>query len=161
MKPLPPLNRRHFLPTSAAALAGACLTSPARAAAPPLTSFFVIGDTHFLAEKTQPERMDPTSAAYTARLVDTLNRLPGTEFSESVGGGKVPAPSGVLHGEKVMLCGEALLKAGAMVKGDAQASTSRITWPSTLVNRRCTPLCSKVRRSWSRPRRWRMVALKS
>lgn len=120
MKPLPPLNRRHFLTHSAAALAGACLTSPARAASPPLNSFLVIGDTHFLAEKTQPERMDPTSAAYTARLVDTLNRLPGTEFSEAVGGGKVPAPSGVLHVGDIIDTGDK--------NGPTQVAMQRTEW---------------------------------
>ena len=39
--------------------------------------------------------------------------------------------------------------------------TSWITLPSTLVNLRCTPLCSKVSFSWFSPRRWRIVALKS
>ena len=92
-----PLNRRRFLTGSAAALAGACLAPGARAATGPLTSFFVLGDTHFLADKNEPEKMTANSAAYTSRLVDTLNKLPGTEFSGEAGGGTVPTPNGVLH----------------------------------------------------------------
>ena len=91
------LNRRRFLTGSAAALAGAYLAPGARAATAPLTSFFVLGDTHFLADKNEPEKMTANSAAYTSRLVDTLNKLPGTEFSGEAGGGTVPAPNGVLH----------------------------------------------------------------
>ena len=88
-------SRRQFLGALGATAAGLAL--PARAASPPLASCFVIGDTHFFADKTQPDQMDPTSVAYTSRLVDTLNRLPGTELPAALGGGSVPAPSGVLH----------------------------------------------------------------
>lgn len=89
-------SRRAFLQQAGLALGSAALPLRAESAAP-IASFFVVGDTHFLAEKTEPERMDATSAAYTHQLVDTLNRLPGTEISAEAGGGKVPAPNGVLH----------------------------------------------------------------
>ena len=76
-------SRRQFLGALGATAAGLAL--PARAASPPLASCFVIGDTHFFADKTQPDQMDPTSVAYTSRLVDTLNRLPGTELPAEIG----------------------------------------------------------------------------
>ena len=55
----------------------------------------------------------------------------------------------------------ASLPADARLNGPAQARTSRITSPSTLVRRRWTPLCSKVSFSWSSPSRCMMVALRS
>lgn len=41
--------------------------------------------------------MKPISAEYNARLVDWLNKLPGTDFSAEAGGGAVPVPHGVIH----------------------------------------------------------------
>ena len=41
--------------------------------------------------------MEDISAAYNARLVEWLNKLPGTPFSPEAGGGDVPAPHGVIH----------------------------------------------------------------
>ena len=111
-------TRRHFLGTLGASVAAGVL--PARAATPPLTSFFVVGDTHFLADKTQPDTLDTRSADYTSRLVDTLNRLPGTEFSESVGGGHVPAPNGVLHVGDVIDTGDK--------NGPTQLAMQRTEW---------------------------------
>lgn len=61
------------------------------------TSFFVVGDTHYCASDSDASVMDPISAAYNRRLVDWLNRLPGTEFPVSLGAGKVPIPDGVIH----------------------------------------------------------------
>jgi predicted phosphodiesterase len=60
-------------------------------------SFFLVGDTHFLANKEDPARLDERSAAVTARLVDVLNALPGTEIPAFAGGGTVLAPRGVIH----------------------------------------------------------------
>ncbi len=111
-------SRRQFLVALGATAAGAVL--PARAAIPPLASFFVVGDTHFFADKTQPDQLDATSASYTARLVDTLNRLPGTEFSEVVGGGKVPVPNGVLHVGDVIDTGDK--------NGATQLAMQRTEW---------------------------------
>lgn len=111
-------SRRQFLAALSATAAGAAF--PSHAATPPLTSFFVIGDTHFLADKMQPDQLDANSASYTARLVDTLNRLPGTEFSEAVGGGKVPAPAGVLHVGDVIDTGDK--------NGPTQLAMQRTEW---------------------------------
>ena len=60
-------------------------------------AFFVVGDTHFLAGKEDPAKIDPRSAKVTSKLIDTLNRLPGTEIPAAAGGGKVLAPRGVIH----------------------------------------------------------------
>lgn len=97
-------SRRSFLGSLAIAAVGA--GSTARSATPPLTSFFVVSDTHFFADKKQPDQLDPNSASYNRRLVDTLNRLPGTPFSEAVGGGTVPTPMGVLHTGDVIDSGD-------------------------------------------------------
>ena len=97
-------SRREFLRQSGLVLAGSALG--ARAGSPLLTSFFVVSDTHFLADKNQPDRLEANSAAYNRRLVDTLNRLPGTEISATAGGGTVPMPMGVLHAGDVIDTGD-------------------------------------------------------
>ena len=60
-------------------------------------SFFLIGDTHILANKKDSDTLDNHSATLTTRLVDTLNRLGGTEIPKEAGGGVVAAPRGVIH----------------------------------------------------------------
>jgi cytolysin (calcineurin-like family phosphatase) len=60
-------------------------------------AFFVVGDTHYLADRADPKRVDARSAPVTTRLVDTLNRLPGTAIPAAAGGGAVRAPRGLLH----------------------------------------------------------------
>jgi hypothetical protein len=97
-------TRRHFLRqfalTSAAASLlprGFALDAIAPAPQPDAVTFFLVGDTHYCADDKDPTQMDPTSAGYNHRLVDWLNRLPGTPFSAEVGGGNVPQPKGVVH----------------------------------------------------------------
>jgi predicted phosphodiesterase len=58
---------------------------------------FVVGDTHYRADETDDTSLDPVSADYNGRLVDWLNRLPGSPFPETLGGGVVPVPDGVIH----------------------------------------------------------------
>lgn len=60
-------------------------------------AFFLIGDTHILASKKEPAKLDERSAALAAGLVDTLNKLPGGEIPKAAGGGKVGSPRGVIH----------------------------------------------------------------
>jgi len=92
-------TRRQFLATattttlSLPALARA--DEPAPKADP--VAFFLVGDTHFLARKDEPAKLDDRSAGVTARLVDVLNRLPGTEIPAAAGGGTVLTPRGVIH----------------------------------------------------------------
>lgn len=98
MHPLfPPLTRRTFLRGTGAALASACLPAWADDAAPLITSFFVIGDTHYRADTAATDKLDAISATCTSGLVAVLNRLPGTAIPEAAGGGVVAPPIGVLH----------------------------------------------------------------
>src|ERR1051325_4337529 len=74
-------------------------TQPPDAAQPRKTpvAFFLIGDTHLLANKKEPGKLDERSVSLAAGLVDTLNKLPGTEIPKTAGGGAVLAPRGVIH----------------------------------------------------------------
>jgi predicted phosphodiesterase len=97
------ITRRELLAATAslttASLATALATPPLRGAddqSSPV-AFFLVGDTHYLAEKEQPTKLDERSAAVCSRLVETLNALPGTAIPEKAGGGAVRAPRGVIH----------------------------------------------------------------
>ena len=77
-----PLNRRQFLATSSAAAGAAALgaswlgASEASAAQADDVSFFLVSDTHFLAQKEAPTKLDEKSIATCRGLVETLNSLP-------------------------------------------------------------------------------------
>ncbi len=89
-------SRREVLAACASGAAIAC----AGAAGPPADSpaaFFLVGDTHYLADKSHPAKLDARSAAVTAGLIATLNRLPGTDIPREAGGGKVLPARGVIH----------------------------------------------------------------
>lgn len=92
-------NRRQFITTLAATSA----VLPSNLNAQPSQTnddsiaFFLIGDTHFLAQADDNAKLDPRSELVTSRLVDTLNRLPGETIPEAAGGGSVKAPRGVIH----------------------------------------------------------------
>jgi cytolysin (calcineurin-like family phosphatase) len=83
--------------------------------APPAdaASFFLVGDTHYRAGDEDFSKMDATSAEYNARLVDWLNKLPGTAISAEAGGGSVPSPHGVIHAGDLVDNGD---KAGPKAK---------------------------------------------
>ena len=53
-------------------------------------AFFLVGDTLFLADKEDTAKLDERSRLVTGRLVDLLNKLPGTDIPPAAGGG-VPA----------------------------------------------------------------------
>ena len=93
---IPPITRRHFLGTTAAATAGLFLPR-ARAAEPFQLSFFVLGDTHYLANKDQPDALDAVSAATNTGLIKTLNALRGTAIPDAARAGSVGEPRGVIH----------------------------------------------------------------
>lgn len=107
-------NRRTFLQATAGALALASGSPvPARAAAisrpaaaDPDVAFFLVSDTHYLAERDAPERLDEASLTTNGRLIETLNRLPGTPIPESAGGGAVAMPRGVIHGGDLIDSGD-------------------------------------------------------
>lgn len=95
---LPVLHRRQFLKVTAASLTtSAWLPAAGAATEEEPVAFFLVGDTHFLASRDATEKLDPRSAAVTSRLVDLLNKLPGTEIPKAAGGGAVRAPRGVIH----------------------------------------------------------------
>ena len=90
------ITRRQFLGTTAAATAG-LLTARARAVESFSLSFFVIGDTHYLANAGKRDELDPLSAATNSGLIETLNRLRGTAIPDAAGPGNVGEPRGVIH----------------------------------------------------------------
>ena len=96
------MNRREFLQLSASA-SGFFALRPLLAAdgldAPPArgASFFLASDTHYLADKENPAAMDETSRDINARLVEWLNKLPGTAIPDEAGGGTVGEVQGVIH----------------------------------------------------------------
>jgi len=95
-------SRRDFLQTGAIAAAATATGLPlAKSIASTSTdkplAFFIISDTHYLAQRDSPSEMIPGSRALNQRLIDTLNNLPGKELPEEVGGGTIAEPSGVIH----------------------------------------------------------------
>ena len=71
------MHRRQFLRHTVTSIGTAALPALAAddAPSPPLCSFFLVGDTHFLAEKLQPDLLNETSARYCRGLVNTMNEL--------------------------------------------------------------------------------------
>jgi len=91
------LSRRDFLASSLAA-SGAWLHAADKTAEDKQdVAFFLVGDTHYLADKEKPEKLDVRSAETTSRLIEQLNRLPGTAIPEAAGGGTVSSPRGLIH----------------------------------------------------------------
>ncbi|MDG2224096.1 MAG: metallophosphoesterase [Rubripirellula sp.] len=90
------VSRRDVLAASAAAVAttGNCFGNETP---PDPVAFFLVGDTHYFANKDKPQQLDPRSRRMTTGLVNTLNALPGTSISEAAGGGTVAIPKGVIH----------------------------------------------------------------
>ena len=92
------LDRRGFTGFVAGSTCLSALTSlPDAGGKPEVVSFFLVGDTHFLADKEKPTRLEERSRLVTSRLVDTLNRLPGTAIPQEAGGGQVMRPKGLIH----------------------------------------------------------------
>lgn len=93
-------TRRDFLATGAVGATGLLPSLGWAEPNPPRSDafgFFLIGDTHFLADEQDKAKVDERSARITQRFVDTLNQLPGTEIPENAGGGRVLTPQGVIH----------------------------------------------------------------
>lgn len=61
-------------------------------------AFCFVTDTHYLADKKNPDSMDPQSAVICRRLVDTLNGLVGERIPDDAGAGNVLKLSGIVHG---------------------------------------------------------------
>lgn len=91
-------TRRQFVAAATGALAiPASLLGEQLKSKGDHVAFFLVGDTHFLANKEDTAKLDERSAGVTGRLVDWLNKLPGTEIPRTAGGGTVVAPRGVIH----------------------------------------------------------------
>ena len=69
-------------------------------------AFFLVGDTHLLADKKDPTKLDERSAALSSGLIDTLNKLPGTEIPKEAGGETVLPARGVVHAGDCIDTGE-------------------------------------------------------
>jgi predicted phosphodiesterase len=98
------LPRRSFLKLGVAALLGqpllraaADLGASASAPADPLVAFAVVGDTHYLADRDDPTRLQSASRAINTALIDQLNALAGREIDPAAGGGRVRELAAVLH----------------------------------------------------------------
>jgi len=100
------LPRRDVLALAAAGAVRILPAARADDAADAPCAFFVVGDTHFFADSDAPATILAASAAMTGGLVDTLNRLVGTEIPEACGGGVVRRPVGVLHAGDVIDTGD-------------------------------------------------------
>jgi predicted phosphodiesterase len=72
----------------------------------PKVAFIVVGDTHYLADKLNPAKMDVRSQEVCGRLVETLNRLPGTEIPVEAGGGRVAQSTGLIHAGDIIDTGD-------------------------------------------------------
>lgn len=109
----PALPRRRFLRATGCAAGAATAAAAVGPAAAPFTpeaddvvAFFVIGDTHFLADASAPDRLDERSATITRGLVARLNELPGAAIPEASGGGRVRTPFGVIHAGDIIDTGD-------------------------------------------------------
>src|SRR4051812_31465286 len=93
-----PLSRRQFLSGAAATAAAAfCPRLLTAADKTPESSgngfsFFVVSDTHYLADVNDPAKADPDAEVVINRFLDVLTGLPGSKLPESMGGGTVAEP---------------------------------------------------------------------
>lgn len=100
------ISRRHLLASGALAGASALLGGRPAAGQEDKVAFFFVSDTHYLADRIAPVRLDARAAANTCGLISQLNRLPGTDIAEEAGGGKVLRPKGVIHGGDLIDSGD-------------------------------------------------------
>jgi 3',5'-cyclic AMP phosphodiesterase CpdA len=100
------LSRRSFV---AGSLATAGLLAYRRASADgesDVVAFYVVSDTHFLADEAAPDRLSASSAACTGRFVERLNAIVGREIPERAGGGVVHRPRFVIHAGDIIDTGD-------------------------------------------------------
>jgi len=100
------LPRREFLALGAGLAFSLRQPSLAAQADSSRTGFFLIGDTHYLANEQQTDELDSRSRLVTSALINTLNRLPGTVIPEVAGGGTVAKPNGILHAGDIIDSGD-------------------------------------------------------
>lgn len=130
----PELSRRRLLQSTAAgalSLAAGRLGFADVAASPKEVSFFLVGDTHYYAPKDSPEKIDETSAANNARLIDWLNKLPGTAVPKEAAGSDgvtVPTPLGVIHAGDIIDSGDKGAGAVARKAQDTELAAFLADW---------------------------------
>lgn len=93
-------RRREFLSTTTGFLLGAAaapVVSASSAEPDDRIAFFVIGDTHYLADKHSPTKLSVESEESTMRFLTALAGLPGSEIAAEAGGGRVAIPRGLIH----------------------------------------------------------------
>lgn len=100
------LSRRDFLATGGLAALALMPAASMAQEKEKCTSFFLIGDTHYLADEADPSLMDARSRQVTKSLVQTLKRLPGTVISTEAGGGRVLVPKGLIHAGDIIDSGD-------------------------------------------------------
>jgi len=101
------MTRRRFVAGAAAGAAGLGATwGRAATAADDVVAFYVVSDTHYLADAAAPDRLTESSAACTGRFIDRLNELVGTEIPERSGGGVVRQPRFVIHAGDIIDTGD-------------------------------------------------------
>ncbi|MFO0903879.1 MAG: metallophosphoesterase [Pirellulales bacterium] len=124
-------SRRRFLQGAGVALAGVGVGGGGRdavwaqqadgtATTPVEAAFFVVSDTHYFAQRESPGELETRSRDVCRRLVETLNRLPGTEIPAAAGGGVVATPQGVIHAGDVIDTGDK--------QGDLQRAMQATEW---------------------------------
>jgi hypothetical protein len=120
------MNRRSFLQLSATT-AGLFALRPIFAAEEDASipqekgaSFILASDTHYLANKEKPDAMDETSREINARLIDWLNKLPGTDIPDASGGGSVSNVHGVIHSGDIIDTGDK--------QGDIHVAMQKTEW---------------------------------
>lgn len=92
-----PIGRGLLALAAALVMAGAATIGLVAGGEGDVVAFFVVGDTHYKAEKGSPDTLDVRMAAMAPALIDTLNRLPGEAIPERAGGGRVKTPRGLIH----------------------------------------------------------------
>jgi len=103
------LSRRAALQWIGSAAAAPLVVSPlfvrnlrAAESSQDAVRFFFVTDTHYLAEKENPQAMNEASATKCRKLVELLNKLPGEKIPEEAGGGTIGEIHGVIHGGDVV-----------------------------------------------------------
>jgi cytolysin (calcineurin-like family phosphatase) len=101
------LSRRGFVGASlGVAVTGMLAGRRVTADESDVVAFYVVSDTHFLADEDAPDRLVASSAACTARFIERLNALAGTEIPENAGGGVVRPPRFVIHAGDIIDTGD-------------------------------------------------------
>lgn len=136
LKADPRSNRREFLSMGVGGLTSAALLGKRFAiaqdkpdsggGASEVVRFFAIGDTHYFANERSTSELMENSVANCQGLIDTLNKLPGTQISDEAGGGLVGTIRGVIHAGDIIDTGDK--------RGKIQESMQRREWDGYIAD---------------------------